>query len=201
MNRLLSNRPIILMIYRSDLQLISILLLALSCNSLWAQNFYYATSRYDDRLTEWMIYDTLDQEMATLEYAGLPSDAFRSWNFRLQDRPGSVKLRWRENPNEWDLRRDQHLLSIKPVWPGQLEEWLISDGNNFFHLKLRKEYEGLRWELVNTSNDLLAYVINDYSYDPRDWSFYYETDLNNDDLCMAAFFIIVQYTPVMLNRY
>ncbi len=56
MNRLLSNRPIILMIYRSDLLLISILLLALSSNNLGAQNFYYATSRYDDRLTEWMIY-------------------------------------------------------------------------------------------------------------------------------------------------
>ncbi|HNF11555.1 MAG TPA: hypothetical protein PLC44_08580 [Saprospiraceae bacterium] len=44
------------MIYRSDLLLISILLLALSSNNLGAQNFYYATSRYDDRLTEWMIY-------------------------------------------------------------------------------------------------------------------------------------------------
>lgn len=200
MNRLPSNRPIILMISRSNLLLISIILLALTSSFIEAQGFYYATSRYDDRLTEWMIYDTLDHEIATLEYAGLPSDAFHSWNFRLQDRPGSVKLRWRENPNEWDLRRDQHLISIKPVWPGQLDEWLISDGNHFFQLKLRKEYEGFRWELVNSSNELLGYVINDYGYDPRDWSFYYETDLNNDDLCMAAFFVIVQYTPVFLKR-
>lgn len=177
-----------------------LVLLSASQFRVSAQDIFSFSSRYDLSLYQWILLDSLGEEFGTLDYANLPNDALRTWNISCGSLSGNIKLRWRENQHESDLFFNNRITSIHPVWPNQFDQWNIQNDLGTYNLSFLRNKEGLNWELKNSKNERCLGIMNAYYYDPRDWTINYSTFKTENDILLAAIFIIVNYSKQLVPR-
>ncbi|MFZ4634206.1 MAG: hypothetical protein ACOYNO_08385 [Saprospiraceae bacterium] len=97
-------------------------------------------------------------------------DDFSEWEFQLGELRGTIRMPWKDDPTQWELRTfDNEVVTMRAAWSGDPTEWRVT--NNAIALKL-----GSRWK-----NQLDEWVVDDPSYgrfylytfteqDPRDWA-------------------------------
>ncbi|MEP7196557.1 MAG: hypothetical protein ABI851_08555 [Saprospiraceae bacterium] len=176
-----------------------LILLVFLIGTAQAQKIKYVSSRSDYKLSEWLLYDSTETEIGTLNFAGLARDAFSTWNFRLGESSGFIKLRWKENKNEWDMRFDNELLSFKPTWPNQFDQWTINQDGHNFTFKILQTTSGIKAVLQNTSDQEILNFDDDFDFDPRDWTIH-SFDQYNDAQAVCGTFILANYLEVLRRR-
>lgn len=122
-------------------------------------------------------------------------DDFSEWVFELDGTRGTIRMPWKNDPTQWELRTyDNQVITMRASWKGDPTEWRVT--NNKIALQL-----GSRWKnqldewLVDDPVYGRLYMYTIYEQDPRDWAI---EDTMSPDIStamkMALIFITVYHS-------
>ena len=82
-------------------------------------------TKWSDTFSEWVLFVDIDGEEVEGELRmRWPSrNDWTEWNYRLEEETGTIKLKWRDNPNEWELRGDNEVVTARTVYNNSFREW------------------------------------------------------------------------------
>ena len=147
------------------------ILLFIAPLTVQAQTLEGLASKYDDRVAEWVIFaydEKQEQEIAgTLEMRWPLDNNWRIWDIRLEDYTSSIKVKWGEDPNHWELRGNQ-TIQIKSVWKNDANSWIISGSDHEFRLIANQTFDGLEWRVKGEESGYFG-MIMEFEGDIRDW--------------------------------
>ncbi|MCB0526132.1 MAG: hypothetical protein R2778_11770 [Saprospiraceae bacterium] len=163
-----------------------------------AQILSTISSRWSDSFVEWDIFSAAELEGEDEPYYGELKlrwlnirDDFSEWTFELEDRPGTIRQKWKTDPTQWELRTyEGDVVTMKTAWSNDLSEWRITDNNIALTLKSRWTNQLDEW-LVEDPNRGRFYMYTLYTGDPRDWAI--EDNLSSDvseAMKMAMVFLV-----------
>ncbi len=164
-----------------------------------AQTLSTISSRWSDSFVEWELYaifpiekDTTavqdSLEMAEIEkeneeyepeeelYGTLQlrwlnvKDDFSEWDFELGDLRGTIKQRWKNDPEQWELRTyDGEVVTMRTAWPRDLSEWRVTNNSTTLNFKSRWTNQLDEW-IADDKNFGTFYLHTLRMRDPRDWT-------------------------------
>ncbi len=148
---------------------------ALYINSLAAQEISSLGSRLDNDLTSWVYYDSLGEEIGTLEMTWPGKDDWTEWNYRLGDDSGDIQLKWSDDPNLWELTGYSGTITMRTQWARDFSVWRVQgpDGTLVFRSRYRNDFN--EWYLEDESRGVFA-IYTTREGDPRDWDIVDELD-------------------------
>ena len=149
-------------------RLVFILILLFQLNSkLGAQLLTGFSAKWDNSLKEWTIYTSDDHLEGELQTRWIIEEDWTDWSVRLGNLDARIKMRWKENPNEWELRSRDMVVSARTQFNNDFREWRITGPQQPINIKTRFRNTADEWE---TSSDLgTFYLRTAYQGDPRDW--------------------------------
>ena len=153
-------------------------------------------TRWNDTFKEWVLYTYDEGDEGELQLSWAFNDDWTSWQYSLLESNGTIKQKWKNNPNEWELRGENFIVTARTVWPDKFTEWRISDGQCTFTIRSRYGNNLEEWE--SRSEDCGQWrAYTTYEGDPRDWVI--ESELSHDSAfqlsMMAAFITMFHSTP------
>lgn len=143
-----------------------------------AQDISGLSARWSDSFVEWDLYGLIgdDPEEAREERVGHLQlrwlnlkDDFSEWEYQCGDQRGSIRLKWKDDPNHWELRTfDNEMITMWTLFKGDLRQWRVT--NNDFSLELRSRWQNQvdEW-LVEDRARGIFYIYTLHERDPRDW--------------------------------
>lgn len=144
---------------------------------IFAQHLTDARTRWSDSFTEWLLLSTPDtsendepqpEETGKLALRWPNSRDFSEWDIEQDDLRGTIKQKWKDDPNRWELRADGEAITIKTRWDNDFTEWKITDDSRTLHLKMRFNSPD---EWLTTSSEFgRFYMYTLFRGDPRDWA-------------------------------
>jgi hypothetical protein len=134
---------------------------------LGAQVLTGISADWDDSLKEWTIYTHDDHLEGELQTRWMIEEDWSDWSIRLGGLDGRIKMKWKENPNEWELRSGNILVMARTAFNDDFREWRITSGRHDIRLKTRFGNIADEWD---ASSDHGRFSIRTaYQGDPRDW--------------------------------
>ncbi len=152
------------------------LLFILFSHPLTAQDLLGASTRYDDDLTQWILYYDNGGAQAEgrllLKNPLLPNS--NTWIFDFAGMEGEIKLHTIDG-NHWVLSGMGERIHIKTVWQDSFCDWKIS--TNDISVDFSCVYTGdmQNWEMRNNRLGELEIFTTSLN-DPRDWGMKYDVD-------------------------
>jgi hypothetical protein len=117
--------------------LFALLLLVTGGETLFAQPYLWGVnSTWSDAFHEWEILTEDEDLSGTLNAPFYSTGNFTQWDYRLGEDSGSIRMKWKDDPNEWELRGNNRIVSARTIWKNDFREWRITMGD--LRLPLRK---------------------------------------------------------------
>lgn len=162
----------------------------LICASLQGQQLYAINAEWNDSFREWS-FVTADEEEGTFGLRWLDGNDWSEWIFDFEGLHGTLKMKWGDDPNTWELRSGGEVVNIKTKWKNDFTEWRVSQGTT--QLSIRSKYTNniSKWSVVEQryGNFILE---TEWDNDPRDWYIYDELGEDvSTSLKLALTFIVV----------
>jgi hypothetical protein len=133
-----------------------------------AQAFDVISTRWNNSFAEWNFYMTKDEQEGSLSLRWLMQNDWTEWDYRIGEIFGTIKRRWKDNPNEWELRGQNRIISARTLWNGDFREWRITDNNTTLTFKSKWSNRSDEWELRDRQYGNF-YLYTRYELDARDW--------------------------------
>lgn len=165
----------------------------LGYSNLSAQYLSGIATRWSDDFSEWIIYpENEEEEEGYLRMRWQNQRDWTIWDYSLGDWSGAIKLKWKNNPNEWEFRGNNEIVTARTLWNNNLLEWRITTRSGQYTLKSR--YGNLldEWQLRNSKNGTFRMYTN-WEGDPRDWIIIDELDEAISLTTKIAMMFIVVY--------
>jgi hypothetical protein len=165
--------------------------LALGLAALWpdtgsSQAFSSIRTRWSDSFVEWELLGYEDdlppedgadsEEMDEVIIGDLQlrwlnvRDDWSEWDFRLGEERGTIRMKWKDNPTEWELRTyNGDVVTMRAAWAGDLSEWRVTDNSLSLQLRSRWTNQFDEW-LVDDPTYGRFYLYTFRRQDPRDWA-------------------------------
>jgi len=134
----------------------------------FTQELYSAHARWDDSFREWDIETVYEQLDGELSLQWMLKEDWTEWQVRLGDFAGTIRRKWDNNPNAWELRSGSEIVFMRTVFPGDLSRWRVQYKD--LQLVFRTRYGNVAddWLLERGANgDFFMYT--EFEGDPRDW--------------------------------
>ncbi len=163
------------------------------------------TAVFADDLSQWDVlgYDGERVGELGLRYppvAGRGGD-FSQWSFRLEATDdsealdGEIRPEIRGRRDRWAVRVGEHLVTVRPVYDGQYDEWAIGDGRTRTVFVVR-DFDLLEyWSTRGPGGPGNYAVYTSFEGDPREWQVLDETTAPVD----AATQLAMLWLPVYLR--
>ena len=154
----------------------------------FAQNLSGISARWSDSFVEWELFapapdslqtvnDDGEQEELVEEAVGELKlrwlnlrDDWTEWDFSLGDERGTIRMKWKDDPSQWELRTySGSVVSMRASWRNDLTEWRVTDNSIALTLKTRWSGQLDEW-LVQDNTRGTFYMYTLYEGDPRDWA-------------------------------
>ena len=148
-------------------------------------------TKWSDEFTEWTLY-TEDEEVEgdlimRWQFQNDPSE----WDYRLQDKTGSIRLIWKKDPNRWEIRGEGKVITARTLWKNDFREWRITDNSKTLTLRSRYGNSFNEW-LVKEKKHGSFEMYTSWENDPRDWNIVDDLDESiSFPMKMALVFITV----------
>lgn len=151
-----------------------------------AQTLSGVSARWSDSFVEWELFATLadtvqaededsespDEELygeMKLRWLDLRDD-WSEWDYNLGDERGTIKMKWKNDPTQWELRGfDGAVITMRAAWNNDFTEWRVTDNSISITLRSRWTNQLDEWQ-VEDANRGTFYVYTVYRGDPRDWA-------------------------------
>lgn len=136
---------------------------------LTAQVLTGTATEWSDSFREWNLYTLDDAQNGELRLRWSTGDDWTEWNYRLDDHNGGIKIKWRNNPNEWEIRGENVIVTARTLWNNDPREWRISgpDGRQFT-LKCKFGNQTDEWSIADERFGYFG-MYTTWEGDPRDW--------------------------------
>ena len=143
-----------------------LVVLILSCQSIIAQKVIGFSSEWNDMLTEWNIICVQEEDDGRLIMRN--PDYPLDWDIEWADKYGTIKQLFEGKREKWVLRLGNDYLEFKPRWPGQRREWKLTDHTHTLYFKSKWANIPDEW---NGGQENLGYfdMQTDQTGDIRDW--------------------------------
>jgi len=158
---------------------------------------------WTDSFVEWRLYSESDyheDEDEALEASGelelrwKNQDNWTEWDFEIREERGQIAQVSRSRPNQWEVRSDGGLVTMRPRWPNDLTEWKITGNNTSFVFKSKWRNNLDEWILVDDRYGHFS-LQTAWERDPRQWNIYDELDEEVPlNIKMAMVFIATFYS-------
>ncbi len=185
-----------MMIYRFRAMIIGICLLLWAGISLTAQTLTSAETRFADTFSEWTLYAA--EEEGELLRRWQSGDDWTSWDYRLGGHSGQIQLKWTGNPNEWEIRGDNQIITARTIWKGDFREWRISSPGH--RIELRSRYKNIleEWAMEKEETGYFG-MYTTWEGDPRAWTIVDELDESvSFPIKMALVFLVLYHSTPKL---
>ena len=151
-----------------------VLFFFLAVASLNGQELYAINAAWSDSFIEWS-FVTVDEEEGYLAVRWPNRENWSEWVFDFNGYSGTLRMKWDNNPNIWELRYGGEVVNIKTKWRSDFSEWRISDGISQLTFASRYTNTISEWRLLekNYGNFILK---TEWENDPRNWNIYDELD-------------------------
>lgn len=153
---------------------------------LHAQTLSGISTRWSDSFVEWELFafaqDTTSEEEDDSEAPDEESvgelklrwlqmrDDWSEWDYHLGDERGTIKLKWKDDPTQWELRSyDGAVVTMRTAWNNDLTEWRVTDNSLSLTLRSRWTNQFDEW-LVQDPARGTFYLYTLHRGDPRDWA-------------------------------
>jgi len=166
------------------------------------QWFVGIETAWTDSFVEWKLYtesesDDEDEELEAsgeLELRWKNQDNWTEWDYEIGDERGQIAQVSRNRPNQWEVRGDGGLVTMRPRWNNDLTEWKISNGDFSFVFKSKWRNNLDEWMLINDRYGHFS-LQTAWERDPRQWNIYDELDEDvPPNIKMAMIFIATFYS-------
>jgi hypothetical protein len=170
---------------------LGIFFILLCCSTeAFAQKLNSISTRWNDSFVEWDIFTTVppdpdapeadeteDPEPPAEEKKGElkqrwlnVKDDWSEWDYQLGDEQGVIKVKWKDNPGEWELRSyDRHIITMRSTFPRNFTEWRVTDNDISLNIKSKYTTQLDEW-LVDDATHGKFYLYTLRAQDPRDWA-------------------------------
>lgn len=167
--------------------------LFLSWITLPAQYLSGIATRWNDDFSEWIIFlENEEAEEGSLRMRWQNQRDWTVWDYRLGEWSGAIKLKWRQDPNQWEIRGNNEIVTARTLWNNNLLEWRITSGNNQFTLKSRYGNVLDEWEIRKSNQGQFSMYTN-WEGDPREWIIVDDLDDTVSITTKIAMLFIVVY--------
>lgn len=166
-----------------------LILLVICCSTqASAQRLSSISTRWNDAFVEWDLFTIPPPDPNVPEDDPAPEppeetiagelkqrwlnvrDDWSEWDYQLGEEQGVIKVKWKDNPGEWELRSYQgDIITMRTTFPRNFTEWRVTDNNVSLQLKSKYTTQLDEW-LVNDATDGKFYLYTLRPNDPRDWA-------------------------------
>lgn len=146
-----------------------IFLILVCLNGLSAQYLSGFSTRYDNDLSEWIVYpESKDDQECEIrcrwKYQQDPSE----WDFRMGEISGTIRSKWKDKLDEWEVISENQITRIRMVWPRDPREWRVESGGKEYTIKMIYNNPGSDW-IVEEDNKIIFKCFTAFQSDIRDW--------------------------------
>lgn len=168
------------------------LILFLLCSTLTANAQYIMGigTKWSDEFTEWAIYTDDEEIEGEITMRWQMQMDWTEWEYKIGDSSGSIRMKWKDNPNQWEISGAEELITARTLWNGDVTQWRITNNSQTITLQSRWSNNLYEWRLKNEKYGAFDVVMN-WEGDPREWNV--EDDLDEEislDMKVAILFII-----------
>jgi len=162
-----------------------LVILVFLCSPKVAQSQHMSgiASKWSDSFVAWEIFglenvseDSTEAQweeftMGSLQQRWLDvREDWTEWDFSLFEREGTIKIKWKTDPSQWELRTfDGSIITMKTVWRDDFTEWRVTDGTVSLDFKSRYTSDLGEWFAKDREGNRFAVTVT-YPNDPRDWT-------------------------------
>lgn len=140
----------------------------ISIFSVQAQYLTGMSTSWSDSFVEWEIFTDDEELNGELKMRWQMQEDWSQWDYRLDDAIGSIKQKWKDNPNEWEVRGDNKVITARTIYRDDFREWRITDNSKTLRLKTRFGNNGNEWILEGKDYGFME-IYTEWENDPRDW--------------------------------
>jgi hypothetical protein len=156
-------------------------------NTLQGQKLSSVSTRWNDSFVAWELYTSIprDSTLEPEEEGDAPDeeltgelkhrwlnvrDDWSEWDYQLGEEQGTIKVKWKDQPTQWELRSyDGNVITMRTAWGNDYTEWRVTDNDVTLILKSKWKNQLDEW-LVEDSAHGRFYMYTLRSRDPRDWA-------------------------------
>jgi hypothetical protein len=175
---------------------------------LQAQQLSSISTRWNDSFVAWEIFTQIPRDTSEVaDEEETPEeerngeikqrwlnvrDDWSEWDYQFRDEQGTIKVKWKDNPREWELRSyDGHIITMRTAWSNDFSEWRITDNGVSLILKSRWTSQFDEW-LVDDPKRGRFYMYTLRQGDPRDWAIEDNLDASvSESMKLALVFITI----------
>lgn len=136
-------------------------------------------SIFADDLTQWDVFDYDGERAGTLNLRfpvmTTGSGDLTQWVFRMGDFDGMVKPKVAGREDFWEVRVNSQVVTVRPLFPGQYDQWTISDGRDRIVYAVRDFALLEYWSTRGPGGPGMVEMYTRFEGDPTDWEMYDET--------------------------
>lgn len=126
-------------------------------------------TRWSGSFAEWQVFTTDEETEGELRQTWLGREDWTAWQYRIGEATGNIRIKWAENPNEWEARGDNFIVSARTLFNNNFNEWRVSDGRHTVILQSRFRNAREEWMLRSDQHGWFE-MYTAFEGDPRDWA-------------------------------
>lgn len=132
-----------------------------------SQNIVDVETEWSDSFKEWKIHSEGDSLEGKLEMLWKINNDWTQWTFEFGELTGRINQKF-NNPEFWEIRAGDEIITAKTVWSGDRSAWRFTDGKHI--IRLKSKYYDLPW-LWYSKGEEHGYIdiYREYEEDPRLW--------------------------------
>jgi len=168
-------------------------MLLLACLPCWADaQLMGADTRWNDSFREWILYGPEGEEIGRLYLRWPFQDNWLDWVIEAGEYSGQARQKWPGNPNAWEIRYANEVITARTVYPGDPTQWRIISPGSQLTFQARHPAFREEWNLRDDSRGQFQ-VYTLYEGDPRQWNVDDRTDETISPTMKLAMLFLVLY--------
>ncbi|NNF22936.1 MAG: hypothetical protein HKN67_13435 [Saprospiraceae bacterium] len=187
------------MIFLSDISkrlILGFVLYISFLNILVAQTYLTGVStKWDDAFFEWQVYafENEEETEGELRLKWPFKNDWTEWVLDIEDQYFTIRLRYRNVLDHWEIRGGDVLVEMKPIWLNDYTQWRISYNGERIKWKTQYPNDLNYWFYEDDANGFAEFYTI-YRNDPRDWEFNDQTENIPFEVKLAMAFISIYYS-------
>jgi hypothetical protein len=160
-----------------------------------AQMLTGISTKWNDTYGEWNLYTDDPELEGELHLRWLTNNDWTEWEYRLGDVTGTIRRKWKDNPNEWEIRSSSDIVTMRTLYANNFHEWRIT-GKQTLTWKSRYGNNSNEWLLDDNKSGSFQ-MLTVWEGNPGDWIVEDELDeaINLPTKIAMVFLVVVHSSP------